>query len=296
MHSLSRQERIERSRPLLGTLVNISCCGQTPERAHRAIDAAFDAIGEVHRLMSFHEATSDVTRLNQNAASDPVEVDQRTFAVLTLALDMAEASCGAFDISIGQRLVAGGRLPRPPSAPDPDPAASWRDIELLPDRRVRFRRPLWIDLGGIAKGFAVDCAIDRVADDPSVRWVVNAGGDLRVAGDGAEQVLLQTELPGEELAPVIELENASLASSSSRGQARYAGGNAIASHVDGRTGRPVGTRSFVSVVAQECAVADGLTKVVLALRARATRVLRRYGATAFLQDHRGAWRQLGCGA
>lgn len=289
MHCSSRRSRIRRSRPLLGTLVNISCHGLTTELAHSAIGAAFDEIAEVHRLMSFHEPASDITRLNQRAAEAPVAVDARTSMVLALALEIAEATSGAFDITIAERLVAWGKLPRPPEAPDPDPAASWRDIELLPDHRVRFHRPLWIDLGGIAKGFAVDRAIERVADERSVRWIVNAGGDLRVSGDGAEAVVLQTDLPGDQCVAVIELEDASLASSSGRAE----NGHRDRTHVDGRARLAVGTNTFVSVVAQECAVADALTKCVLALGTGANRVLREYEATAFLQDHHGTWRRIG---
>ncbi len=296
MRSSSRQNRAERVRPLLGTLVHVSCIGLPSELAHRRSDEAFAAVADVHRLMSFHEPTSDITRLNQGASSAPVEVDPQTFAVLSLALEVAQASSGAFDISIAERLVRWGRLPRPPAAPTPDPAASWRDIELLEGGRVRFHRPLWIDLGGIAKGFAVDRAIQRVTGDPSVRWIVNAGGDLRVTGEGAERVLLRTDSQVEGDAGVVDLENASLASSSGRGQGGRADGETVGPHIDGRRRRAVGGRSFVSVVAEDCAVADALTKVVLALRSRAAGVLERYGATAFLHDTRGGWKTLGAGA
>lgn len=294
MPSSSRPGRVERARPLLGTLVEIACHGLSAAAAHPRIDAAFAVIGEIHGLMSFHEPGSDVTRLNQRAAAGPVEIDPRTRAVLVLALDLAEASGGVFDITIAERLVAWGRLPRPPAAPAADAAATWRDIELCDDGRVRFHRPLWIDLGGIAKGFAVDRAIECVALDPAVRWIVNAGGDLRVAGPGAESVLLQTDRPATEGAAVVELEDASLASSHS-GPADPGGldREGYGAHLDGRSRRTAGRERFVSVVAPTCAVADGLTKVVLALREDAAPVLRRYGATAFLQVAGEAWQTLG---
>lgn len=301
MRSSSLSGRVERSRPLLGTLVDVSCHGLEVDRAHRGIDAAFAAIADVHRLMSFHEPASDVSRLNHAAAAGPVEVDPLTFGVLSRALELSGESAGVFDITVAGQLVASGVLPRPPGAPDADPAACWRDVELLPEGRVRFHRPLWIDLGGIAKGFAVDRAMERIADDPAVRWIVNAGGDLRVAGDGVEPVLLQTELPGDAAAPVIELANASLASSTGRGRLASAAAMAAAPHLDGRlrpdgARRSVGAASFACVVARECIVADALTKVVLALEEGAEWSLRRHGATAFLQDAGGAWRQLGEGA
>jgi FAD:protein FMN transferase len=275
-------------------LVEIACQGLAGAQAHHAIDAAFAAIDQVHRLMSFHAPDSDVTRLNQGAAAAPVEVDSRTAAVITLALEVAAASDGAFDITIAERLVAWGKLPRPPAAPTPDPAATWRDIELLPGSRVRFHRPLWIDLGGLAKGFAVDRAIERVAGEPTARWIVNAGGDLRVAGRGLEPVVLQTDQPSAAGAAVVELEDASLASSRNpAAEPGCPGEPAVGAHLDGCSRRRAGQAGFVSVVAQDCAVADALTKVVLVLGAAATPVLRRYGATAFLQGGGGAWQTLG---
>lgn len=294
MPSSSHPNRVERARPLLGTLVRISCVGLSDARAHPSIAAAYAAIADVHRLMSFHEPTSDVTRLNQGAAARPVQVDPQTFAVLSLAHRVSQASAGAFDVSVGGAMVSGGRLPGPPGAPSPDSAASWRDIELMEGGRVRFHRPLWVDLGGIAKGYAVDRAIARLAPDLGVRWVVNAGGDLRVAGHGAERVLLRTEWPAAEAA-MVELENASLASSSGRGRAGSADRQIVGPHLDGRHRRTVGARRFVSVIAAECAVADALTKVVLASRSGAARVLKGHGATAYLQDTRGRWRTLGVG-
>ncbi len=294
MPSSSRPGRIERVRPWLGTLVQIACVGLPAARAHRSIEDAFAAVADVHGLMSFHEPTSDVSRLNRDAAERPVAVDAQTFAVLALARGLSEASGGAFDISVGERLVRGGRLPRPASDSSPDPEASWRDIELLEGERVRFHRPLWIDLGGIAKGFAVDQAIKRVAVDEGVLWVVNAGGDLRVAGDGAERVLLRTDGAAEgEGAAVMHLENASLASSSGRRRGGRLDRQTVGPHLDGRSRRAVGGRSFVSVVAPRCAVADALTNVVLARRAGALSILNGFGATAFLQDARGRWRTLG---
>jgi thiamine biosynthesis lipoprotein len=280
---------------LLGTLVTVGCEGLSADRVHPRIDAAFAAIADVHRLMSFHETHSDVTRLNQRAAQEPVAVDARTFFVLSLALDIARATAGLFDICVADTLVAWGRLPRPPHAPAADPGASWRDIELLEGQRVRFHRPLWVDLGGIAKGYAVDCAIRQVEGDDASRWTVNAGGDLRVAGEGLEHIVLRTDAGGDASTPVIALENGSLASSSGRGRDRRIGRARAGPHIDGRDRRAVGARLFVSVLAKDCAIADALTKVVLAAPRQAGALLEHFGATAFLQGARGGWSTLGAG-
>jgi thiamine biosynthesis lipoprotein len=256
--------------------------------ALRAIEAGFAAIAEVHRLMSFHEPDSDVSRLNRAGAGSPVAVDPQTFAVLTQAQRMAEVSGGIFDITVAPDLVAWGFLPRP-DAPEPDRSASWRDIELMPSNTVRLRKSLWIDLGGIAKGYAVDRAIAAMDLATDVHCSVNAGGDLRVQGE-SERILLRAPADGGQV-PVVELDNASLASSSGRGNLHTAGNGQVGPHVNGETHRSVGMDSFVSVVAHDCLIADALTKVVLALGPSADAILKSHNATAYFHD--GRWQTLG---
>ena len=239
--------------------------------------------------MSFHEPLSDVSRINRAGAGRPVPVDPCTFAVLTEAQRMAEASNGIFDITVAPDLVAWGFLPHP-DAPEPDPTASWRDIELLPANEIRLRRPLWIDLGGIAKGYAVDRAVAAMNLPPEVQCSVNAGGDLRIQGPESERILLRAPAEGGQV-PVVELENAALASSSGRDDLHEIGGGKVGPHVEGGTHRDVGTATFVSVVAQDCVTADALTKIVLALGAGADAILKAHSATAYLHD--GHWQTLG---
>jgi thiamine biosynthesis lipoprotein len=257
--------------------------------AQRAIEAGFAAIGEIHQLMSFHEPDSDVRRLNRTGAGNPVAVDLHTFAVLTQAQHIADASNGIFDITIAPDLVAWGFLPRP-DGPEPDPAASWRDIELTAPNIVLLHRPLWIDLGGIAKGYAVDRAVTAMGLPAEVQCSINAGGDLRVQGPASERVLLRAPADGANV-PVLELDNASLASSSGRDNLHTVKGREVGPHVAGGTHRSVGTRSFVSIVAQDCVVADALTKVVLAMGLDADAILKSHNATAYFHD--GQWHTFG---
>lgn len=269
--------------------MTISLRGPGEAEAARSIEAGFAAIADIHRLMSFHEADSDLSRLNRNAAEEAVEVDPRTFIVLEQALTLAADSKGVFDPTIAPALVETGFLPAPQSRRPPDPDASWQDIELVAPDQVRFRRPLWVDLGGIAKGYAVDHAMAAIAPNDDTQCVVNAGGDLRVSGPAAERVLLRAQRSVDDPVPVVEIENASLASSAGRDNARRIDGRLEGPHRDPRRRRTMGVRSFVSVVAESCMIADGLTKVVLAKRARSAPILRKYGATAYLQNGRGEW-------
>ena len=285
---------IARAQPRLGTLVSVRIAGLPRERARLALAAAFQAISEIHTLMSFHDPASDVSRLNGSAAARAVRVDARTLHVMRRADDISRASHGAFDITVAPLLVERGYLPRPASLEAPDPAAFFEDIEFLSGRRVRFKRPLWIDLGGIAKGYAVDHALERMDLPADAQVCINAGGDLRVAGPHSESVLLRVEAPPAETAPVVRLSEGSLATSTGR---RGAPRNSDAGgpHFHGARRTTVGRRTAASVIAPDCLDADALTKVVLALGVRSAAILRRYQATAFMHDSQGRWHRIGAG-
>ncbi|HEX5123260.1 MAG TPA: FAD:protein FMN transferase [Rhodanobacteraceae bacterium] len=266
--------RIRRARPLLGTLVDIRVDTIDEACAQEAIEAAFAEIADVHRLMSFHEATSDVSRINRDASRAPVAVDVRTREVLALALAFSCESQGRFDPTIATELVAWGRLPLPSDAPAPARDASWQDIAILEDGRIRAAKPLWIDLGGIAKGYAVDRAIERLIAFGIEDACVNAGGDLRRIGGGTEPVHIRAPSAPQHLLRTLLLGEGSVASS---------GGYFERAHVDATTRTPMRDRC-VSVVADRCAVADALTKIVMSDAVVAAPLLDAWNAEALVLD------------
>lgn len=277
--------KISRAKPLLGTLVEISVVGVDEDTAHRAIDRGFAAVAEIHALMSFHDAASDVSRLNAEGIFG-VHVDPHTRVVLLRAQEIAEHSDGLFDITAAAHLVTRGFLPAPTSTQPPTSDTSWRDI-IVEDHVVRFSKPLWIDLGGIAKGYAVDCAVTAMDLPAHAQAVVNAGGDLRVAGRHAEPVLLRSALVTDAV-PVVEIADGALASSSGREHQRPFHDGFVGPHV-GRGGISVGAERFVSVAARDCLTADALTKVVLATGIHAKPILGHFGAIAYFYEAGQGW-------
>lgn len=241
----------------------------------------------VHRLMSFHDRDSDLSRLNASIAGNPVEVHPYTYEVLRQALEFSACSGGCFDVTIGTELVEWNLLPRP-AQPAQLPHGSWKDVELLSGNRVVCHRPLWVDLGGIAKGFAVDQATKCLHRLGASGTVVNAGGDIRVQGEVAEPILLTAESSDGRM-PVLELTNGSVASSSGLLRRSWHGGHLYGPHVDGVHRTPASTDRFVCVIAEECVVADALTKIVMMRAAESEPILRRYGASAYVHDPGQAW-------
>lgn len=256
------------------------------------MESGFAAIANIHALMSFHDPHSDVSRLNRLASQRAVPVNPATMQVLRVAQRVSQASAGVFDITVAPRLVANNFLPRPVHCPEPDPRATWHDIQLLPHNRVRFRRPLWIDLGGIAKGYAVDVALTAMRRHSQRPVQINAGGDLRVSGALTANVML--DVPGHRARqrPVAQIRNASLASSCGWNQRRRQRGRWLLPHERGASVRPCATTRFVSVSASRAVIADALTKVVMAQGLPARVVLRRFGASGWLHDPRRGWQKL----
>lgn len=280
-----------RARPLLGTRVAIRAESATPPAAlDAAIDAAFAAIEAVQRLMSFHAPDSDVSRLNREAASRPVRVDRQTFEVLTAALGFSLASRGAFDITTASVLEGSGLLPRLDSPADT--AADWRDIELLDDDRVRFRRPLHLDLGGIAKGHAVDRAVTVLRAAGVESALVEAGGDLRACGPRGYRIgLRDPRHPGAR--PLsIELRDAAMATSAASFSRKRLDARVVSALVSPRDRASFTEAATVSVQAPTCRTADALTKVALfAPPALANVVLARFDAAAIRLQPRPAMRE-----
>jgi FAD:protein FMN transferase len=287
---------VERAQPLLGTLVSIGLCGPDDADSHALLDSAFAEVAEIHRLMSFHDPASDVSRLNRSTQA-PTCVDPRTVEVLRIALALSAATDGVFDISIAPELVRAGALPMPLDAPAADPCANWRDIEILGTDQLIFHRPLWIDLGGIAKGYAVDRACECLGSGVDTLVRVNAGGDLRVAGPYVERVWLRQPAAATTTAtatqPMLELSQGSVASSATSPATSGTDPRIACLHYDGRQRRAAAPDQFVSVVTERCLIADALTKVVLAVGTDAQELLAQHGATAHLHTAAAGWCTLG---
>ncbi len=285
----NRQIEIRRCRPLLGTFVEVATSGTNTASLERAINAAFAAIEKVHRLMSFHDPDSDVSRMNRDAFPKSVIVNPWTWKVLETAQQFARESNGVFDIATARLLASRGYLPT--SEYEPDNAATWRDIFLRKDCRVFFRRQLIIDLGGIAKGFAVDRAVEVLKHNRVTAGIINAGGDLRVFGSAFQLVHLRHPTQPNRAAGAVRLRERAIATSGIYFCRTTNRRSHVSPILDGRTGQAACDFISVTVGAANCITADALTKIVFALRERAAPLLARYSADALLleQDGEPSW-------
>ena len=277
-----------RVKPMLGTLVEISLPYDDEATFLKATEIGFARIQAIHSAMSFHESTSDVRAIARARVGDIVSVSTDTFHTLLLARKIECESNGAFNPTIAPELVARGLLPHPG-----DPASRAEltmlatSISLDTPNVVHVLQPVWIDLGGIAKGYAVDVAVDALQAAGVRGSVVNAGGDLRVFG--AARHTLALRLPASPTASIRVAELSDLSCATSGG---YLSDTTLATHPS-----IVGTRlttaarvASVSVIARHCAVADALTKVLWLLGADdpvCVKLLKENAAFAVLLDAAG---------
>jgi FAD:protein FMN transferase len=274
-----------RARPLLGTFVEITAEGLPHPTLDRAVNAAFDAVALVQRLMSFHDPDSDLSRLNRRAATEPVEVHPWTARVIARALALFHATGGLFDCAIAAELLHWGLLPGHGLAGVQSGRSS--AIRFVSRNRIAFNAPIAIDLGGIAKGFAVDCAVAALRRQGVRSAVANAGGDLRVLGP-ARPVYVRDPLDPAILRPAGLLSNGAIATSSAAETLKIVRGTKVSALVCAETREPLVDVNAYSVVAPTCTVADALTKVVAQAGRTDIPSFQRLGATAVITIPAGA--------
>jgi thiamine biosynthesis lipoprotein len=252
-----------------------------------------DAISPVRELFTDWEAKlsrfvpeSQLSRLNARAG-DAVEVDQVVFDVVDAAVDAGHATGGLFDPTLLRQLVRLGyaesftRLPRAPGPACGSPSSGdWRQIELdASSRTVRLPVGCTLDLGGIAKGMAVDAALDVLRERGVPSALVSAGGDLAVLGLPLEGRAWHVLVGENSLGETVDLTRGALATSGVARRSWMQGGVARHHLLDPRTGEPAESDLYeVTVAAATCRMAE--------VAATASFVLGADRAADFVAAHR----------
>ncbi len=205
-----------RSLPLMGTLADLTVVHRDERTAQVALDAAFAELQWVEQTMTRFTASSDVGRVNAGAHRDGVRVSTETGVVLERGLRWAEASDGRFDPAMGAvvELWDVANRHQPPTGQAQQALAArrfWQAVDLATGGQgavVRFTDPsVRLDLGGIAKGYAVDRAVEVLRGLGVDHAIVNVGGDLYALGErpegGAWQVGIRSPHDDEGLATTL---------------------------------------------------------------------------------------------
>ena len=248
--------QIARARPMLGTVVSIHAhsCADRREVVEHVMAQAFSTMAHIGRVMSAHEASSDLGRISAARAGDVLTLDAHTVHVLRAAQYWTRVTGGTFNpCRAAQDLSRRGLRPGMTG----DATGRLSDIQILSETEVRLACPVKLDFGGIAKGYAVDCAVDVLLAQGVRDALVNAGGDMRAIG--------QRKWPVDVRHAQQTLRDVRLS------RHRYLAQQAMATSVAGKLNPEfVGSRTHcppqwqsVTVQADTCMAADVLTKWAL---------------------------------
>ena len=263
--------RHEDSRVSMACTYAIVAYGLDARELTRVTDRALDEVDRIDRLMSHYKLDSPLSRLNREAADGPVEVEPELFDFIAECLRYSRDSLGAFDITVGPLMKAWGffrgegRVPGNAELSELRGRIGYQHVILDPKQRtVRFARPgMELDLGGIAKGYAVDRVVSLLKEHGVVAALVSAGGStlygLR-APPGAESwdVKVRDPVDGQSVAFTARLRDRALSVSGSREKAFEIGGVTYSHVMDPGTGIPVQGVLGVAVLTESGTAGDAL--------------------------------------
>ena len=263
---------LTRTALVMGTLVEIKAYGDDQKQLEQGVEAAFAEMARLEQLFSSHVPESEVSLLS--AADGPLVVSEETAALLVMGQEIARRSGGAFDMTLGKLKALWGIESDEPQVPD-EQALKQALAEVGPESlqiegtQVRKASPgLQIDLGGIAKGYAVDRAVDNLRQAGVRSAAINAGGDIRLLGDRQGQPwrigIQHPRLQGEVVATIALQDRAVVTSGDYE---RYFEQDGVRYHhlFDPQTGRPARGCQSVTVVAADAASADALATAAFVL-------------------------------
>ncbi len=249
----------------------IEAYGRDAHALPRIVDEAFDEVDRIDRLMSHYKANSPLSRINREAAQQPVSVEPELFDFIVDAMRYHRDSDGAFDITVGPLMKAWGFFHGEGRVPSETELAAARrhvgaaHVVLDPvSKTIAFDRPgLELDLGGIAKGYAVDRVVGLLRRRQIAAALISAGGST-IYGLGAPpgadgwEITLQDPIDPRKTAFTIELRDQALSVAGSSEKAFEASGVTYSHIMDPRTGRPVQGVLSVAVLADSGTAGDAL--------------------------------------
>jgi len=186
--SANRLSAYKKSKALLDTFVTITVVAASQDMADKAIEDAFDVIEKFGDLVNFYSDKSELSAINRNAGIREVKVSPETFDIIEKALYVSEKSGGAFDPTIGPEIKLWDFLKKvKPSDAEIRknlPLVNYKNIIIDRTKSTVFlsRRNMLLDLGGIAKGFAADLAVQSLKQKGISSGLVAVAGDIKAFG------------------------------------------------------------------------------------------------------------------
>ena len=250
----------------LGTFVTITIVHRDVREGISAIGVAFDEVHRIHHLMSVHEPGSEVGILNREGYCKGISDDTRY--VIQRANSFSELSEGAFDITIFPVLelwkenASRNGIPTDEEISQRLGLVNYKDI-LIEGKKVSFRKPgMGITLAGVAKGYAVDRAIEALARCNIRHALVNAGGDIRGMGGKGDhipwKIAIRDPRNHTRIVTTVEIVDRAIATSGTYRRS-------LSDILNPRAGKPVEGMLSSTVIAKQAMDADMLATGVFVL-------------------------------
>jgi thiamine biosynthesis lipoprotein len=300
-----RLVRYEKSRVSMACTYTIIAYGPAQPGLTCILDAALDEVDRIDRLMSHYKPESPLSQLNREAAQGPVRVEPELFDFIAECLRYSRDSEGAFDVTVGPLMKAWGffrgegRVPGDQEISELRSRVGNQRLTLDPTRRtIQFDRPgVELDLGGIAKGYAVDRAVSVLKGRQIAAALVSAGGSTLYGlgtppGLDGWEVGIQDPLEATKVVHTARLKDRALSVAGTSEKSFELGGVTYSHIMDPRTGRPVRDPLSVAVLAESGTAGDALDDALFVLGLdRSREYLKRLPRTeAFFFFRRGTKR------
>ena len=263
----------------MGTIVNVTIYTDDEAGAAKGAKAVFDEIDRLDDLMTTWR-DSEIYRINENAGKKPVKVSDESILVIDRALDVSAKSNGIFDITVGAfhglwkfDEDMDGSLPDPAEVKKRLSLVNWKDVIVDHKKKTVFlkREGMSITLGGIAKGYAVDRGVAILKKLGFTSFIVQAGGDLYVAGDKDGDpwivAIRDPRGPYDSSFAIAPIKDHSFSTSGDYERGFVKDGVRYHHILDPRDGQPARASRSVTVMAKDAFTADAWSKVLFILGA-----------------------------
>jgi thiamine biosynthesis lipoprotein len=266
---------------IMGTFVHVVAVAQDAGTAKKCVRVALEEIRKVDDLMSDYKSDSEISRVNKEAFDKAVKVSESTYEVLQRSVEFGKMTGGAFDVTVGPLVALFRKSKENKVAPSEEQIALARSkvcFEKLKldseNKTVQFSdNGMLLDLGGIAKGYAIDKAIEAAQRSGAIGVMVDIGGDVRCFGlppEGKDHWLIGLQDPnsaiegveGGRLLLVLKITNAAVATSGDYQQFFLIEGKRYSHIMDRRTGSSAEGLSSVTIIADNATDADALATSV----------------------------------
>ncbi len=259
----------KRTQILLGTVVEIQVRDADEQKAENAIIKAFAEVKRIDDLFTTYNEESPVWKLN-NTIDSIISVDPEIYNLIVLCDSITKLSGGCFDVSLDNLTKAWGFYTDDPQLPDKWIVESalklsgWNNIELITNKKISKHRNVGLNFGAIAKGYAVDKAIEILIKFGVKKALVNAGGEISVIGNDWV-VGIQHPRETNSIIKKLKLENITVATSGDYEQYFEVDGVRYHHILDPKTGYPSTGLQSVTIINKSNTIADALATGVFVM-------------------------------